>query len=68
MTGSNPAALKIKEMILTAKFTDIEARRAITLIPFHLRLPTEKLLSSYEDLLKENPNIKTKYSLMFYIY
>lgn len=60
LCGSNPAALMIKELILGGKLTDMEARRAITFIPFYLRLPSEKLLAAYEDLLKENTNIKTK--------
>lgn len=60
LTGSNPAALKIKELILNGKVSEMEARRLVAFIPYFLRMPTEKLLTAYEELLKENPNIKTK--------
>ena len=61
LCGSNPAALRIKEMIIQGKLSDEEAEIAIVLVPFHLRLPTEKLLKSYEDLLAKNLFIKSKY-------
>jgi len=60
LCGSNPAAIMLKEMILEGKLHDLEARRAIAYMPFYLRLPSEKLLSSYEELLKENPKIQSK--------
>lgn len=60
LSGSNPAALRIKEMIIDGKLNTMEAQRAITLLPFHLKLPTEKLLTSYENLLADNDNIKFK--------
>ena len=65
LCGSNPAALRIKEMIIQGKLSDEEAEIAIVLVPFHLRLPTEKLLTSCEDLLAENPFIKSKYICPF---
>lgn len=56
----------LKEMILEGKLHDLEARRAIAYMPFYLRLPSEKLLSSYEELLKENPKIQSKYGLIHF--
>ena len=60
LAGSNPAALMIKELILGGKLTDMEARRMVAFLPYYLRMPSEKLLTSWEDLLKESPAIKTK--------
>ena len=60
ITGTNPAALLIKELVLGGKLTDMEARRMVAFLPYYLRMPSEKLLTSWEDLLKENANIKTK--------
>ena len=55
-------------MIIQGKLSDVEAEAAIILVPFHLRLPTEKLLKSYEDLLAENPFIKSKYICPIFIH
>ena len=60
MCGSNPAALMLKELILDGKLAEIEARRAVAYMPYYLRLPTEKLLESYEECLKEHPKIQSK--------
>lgn len=60
VTGTNPAALLIKELILSGKLSDMEARRMVAFLPYYLRMPSEKLLTSWEDLLKESPSIKTK--------
>lgn len=60
VTGTNPAALLIKELVLGGKLTDMEARRMVAFLPYYIRMPSEKLLTSWEDLLKENANIKTK--------
>ena len=60
LTGSNPAALMIKELVLGSKLTDMEARRMVAFLPYYLRIPSEKLLTSWEDLLKESSAIKTK--------
>jgi hypothetical protein len=53
--------LLIKELILSGKLSDMEARRMVAFLPYYLRMPSEKLLTSWEDLLKESPSIKTKY-------
>ncbi len=60
LTGTNPAALMIKELVLGGKLSDMEARRVVAFLPYYLRMPNEKLLTSWEDLLKESPAIKTK--------
>ena len=60
LTGSNPAALMIKELVLGSKLVDMEARRMVAFLPYYLRIPSEKLLTSWEDLLKESSAIKTK--------
>ena len=62
LTGTNPAALMIKELILSGKLSDVEAQRLVTYIPYYLRVPSEKLLTSWEDLVKGSSSIKTKYS------
>ena len=67
LSGSNPAAIMLKELILEGKLHDLEARRAIAYMPFYLRLPSEKLLTSYEELLKENPKIQSKYDLQLHL-
>lgn len=54
LTGSNPAALMVKDLILEDGMTEFVARRAIAYVPFYLRLPSEKLLSSYEELLQDS--------------
>lgn len=59
-TGTNPAALFIKELVLSGKLSELEARRSVAFFPFYLRFPNEKLLTAWEELLKENPSIKTK--------
>lgn len=61
LTGTNPAALMIKELILNGKISDVEAQRMVAFLPYHLRMPSEKLLTSWEDLLKGSSSIKTKY-------
>jgi hypothetical protein len=60
LTGTNPAALLIKELVLGGKLSEMEARRMVAFLPYYLRMPSEKLLTSWEDLLKESPSIKTK--------
>ena len=60
MAGSNPGALMIKELILDGKVSEREARRLVAFMPYFIRVPTEKLLSEYEILLKDNPNLKTR--------
>ncbi|XP_057380358.1 uncharacterized protein LOC130702764 [Daphnia carinata] len=60
LTGTNPAALMIKGLILGGKISDIEAQRTVALIPYYLRMPSEKLLANWEDLLKSSSSIKTK--------
>ena len=60
LTGTNPAALMVKELVLGGKLTEMEARRMVAFMPYYLRMPSEKLLVSWEDLLKESPAIKTK--------
>lgn len=60
-TGSSPAALFIKELVLSGKLSEFEARRSVAFFPFYQRFPNEKLLTAWEELLKENPNIKSKY-------
>ena len=64
-TGSSPAALFIKELVLSGKLSEFEARRSVAFFPFYQRFPNEKLLTAWEELLKENPNIKTKYDSLF---
>ena len=60
LTGTNPAALLIKEFVLGGKLSEMEARRMVAFLPYYLRMPSEKLLIAWEDLLKESPSIKTK--------
>lgn len=60
LTGTNPAALMVKELVLSGKLSDVEAQRMVAFIPYYLRLPSEKLLASWEDLLKGSSSIKTK--------
>ena len=50
----------IKELVLGSKLTDMEARHMVAFLPYYLRIPSEKLLTSWEDLLKESSAIKTK--------
>jgi hypothetical protein len=74
LTGTNPAALMVKELVLSGKLSDVEAQRMVAFIPYYLRLPSEKLLASWEDLLKGSSSIKTKYkwniliSLLFFLF
>ncbi len=65
LTGTNPAALMVKELVLSGKLSDVEAQRMVAFIPYYLRLPSEKLLASWEDLLKGSSSIKTKYMKYF---
>lgn len=65
LCGSNPAALMIKNLILNGDLTDTEARRAVTFLPYYLRLPSEKLLAEYEILLDTDRNPKIKYASLF---
>lgn len=60
LSGSNPAALMVKDLIMGGDLSDFAARRAIAYVPFYLRLPSEKLLSSYEELLR-NTMMENRY-------
>ena len=56
--------MMIKELILGGKLSDVEAQRVVAFIPYYLRMPSEKLLASWEDLLKGSSSIKTKYRIV----
>jgi len=49
----------VKELILEGGMSEFIARRAVAYVPFYLRLPSEKLLASYEDLLRD-PRVENK--------
>jgi hypothetical protein len=53
--GSNPAALLIKELVLSGKLTEY----CVFFLSYYLCMQSEKLLTSSWDLWKENL-IKTK--------
>lgn len=61
LTGTNPAAVMIKELVLSNRLLDTEAQRAVILLPYYIRMPSEKLLISWEDMLAEISNIRTRY-------
>ena len=52
MAGTNPSAVLIKEMVKAKEFvSDVDAAKAITSVPFHIRQPNKDLVKLYEDLL-----------------
>ena len=58
--GSNPSAMMAKELVLGGKLTELQTRRLISFLPYNLRLPTEKLLTEFEVLLKESEHVKSR--------
>ena len=62
ISGSNPAALMIKELISGDKLQPFQARRAIAYMPYYLRMPNEKLLAVYEELMGQGFESQTKYT------